>query len=110
MLIDIGEFQRLLAQKGFQIVEQENRSLPAGKALWFGIFSHAPNLCRRESGFCGRMVERPRQLAAAIDVAHRVSVDQGKRARLDRDCAGRWRSWRGNGGLSLHRVAVFVEC
>ena len=29
MLIDIGEFQRLLAQKGFQIVEQENRSLPA---------------------------------------------------------------------------------
>jgi hypothetical protein len=25
----------------------------------------APNLCRRESGFCGRMVERPRQLAAA---------------------------------------------
>ena len=37
----------------------------------------APNLCRRESGFCGRMVERPRQLAAAIDVAGRVSVDQG---------------------------------
>jgi len=28
MLIDIGELQRLLAQKGFQIVEQENRSLP----------------------------------------------------------------------------------
>jgi hypothetical protein len=28
MSIDIGEFQRLLAQKGFQIVEQENRSLP----------------------------------------------------------------------------------
>lgn len=37
----------------------------------------APNLCRRGSGFCGRMVERPRPLAAAIDVAHRVSVDQG---------------------------------
>jgi hypothetical protein len=39
MSIDIGEFQRLLAQKGLQIVEQENRSLPAGKALWLGIFS-----------------------------------------------------------------------
>ena len=39
----------------------------------------APNLCRRESGFCGRMVERPRQLAAGIDVARRVSahLDQG---------------------------------
>jgi hypothetical protein len=37
----------------------------------------APNLCRPESGFCGRMVERPRQLAAAIDVARRVSVDRG---------------------------------
>ena len=35
-LIDIGEFQRLLAQEGFQLVEQENRSLPAGKALWLG--------------------------------------------------------------------------
>jgi hypothetical protein len=60
----------------------------------------APKLCRRESGFCGRMVERrPRQLAAAIDVARRVSAPPGlrQRTRLDRDCAGRWRSWRGNG-------------
>jgi hypothetical protein len=41
----IGEFQRLLAQKGFQIVEQENRFLPAGTALWLGIFSHVSDAC-----------------------------------------------------------------
>ena len=45
MLIGIGEFQRLLAQKGFQIVEQENRFLPAGTALWLGIFSHVSDAC-----------------------------------------------------------------
>jgi SAM-dependent methyltransferase len=39
VLIDIAEFQRLLGQKGFQLVEQENRSLPAGKALWLGVFA-----------------------------------------------------------------------
>jgi hypothetical protein len=39
VLIDIVEFQRLLGQKGFQVVEQENRSLPAGKALWLGVFA-----------------------------------------------------------------------
>jgi len=38
-LIDISEFQRLLGQKGFQLVEQETRSLPAGKALWLGVFT-----------------------------------------------------------------------
>jgi hypothetical protein len=38
-LIDIDEFQRLLEQKGFQIVERETRSLPAGKALWLGVFA-----------------------------------------------------------------------
>jgi SAM-dependent methyltransferase len=38
-LIDIGEFQCLLEKKGFQVVEQENRSLPAGKALWLGVFA-----------------------------------------------------------------------
>jgi hypothetical protein len=37
-LIDISEFQRLLGLKGFRLVEQENRSLPAGKALWLGVF------------------------------------------------------------------------
>lgn len=40
-LIDISEFQRLLAQKGFQLIEQENRSLPGGKALWLGVFGRA---------------------------------------------------------------------
>jgi SAM-dependent methyltransferase len=39
VLIDIGEFQRLLEQKGFHLVDQENRSLPAGKALWLGVFA-----------------------------------------------------------------------
>lgn len=38
-LIDTREFQCLLQQKGFQLVEQESRSLPAGKALWLGVFA-----------------------------------------------------------------------
>lgn len=38
-LIDSDEFQRLLEQHGFQVVECENRPLPAGKALWMGIFA-----------------------------------------------------------------------
>jgi hypothetical protein len=38
-LIDIREFQRLLGRKGFQLVEQEDRPLPAGKTLWLGIFA-----------------------------------------------------------------------
>ena len=37
-LIDISEFQCLLGQKGFRLVEEENRSWPAGKALWLGVF------------------------------------------------------------------------
>jgi hypothetical protein len=38
-LIEISEFQRLLGQNGFRLVEQESRSLPAGKALWLGVFA-----------------------------------------------------------------------
>jgi threonine dehydrogenase-like Zn-dependent dehydrogenase len=38
-LIDVGEFQRSLERKGFQLVDQENRSLPAGKGLWLGVFA-----------------------------------------------------------------------
>jgi hypothetical protein len=38
-LIDTREFQRLLAERGFHIVEQKTRLLPAGKALWLGIFT-----------------------------------------------------------------------
>lgn len=45
VLIDIGEFQRLLEQKGFQVVEQENRFLPAGKALWLGVFAKGSDAC-----------------------------------------------------------------
>jgi hypothetical protein len=45
-LIEINELQRLLGQKGFRRVEQEIRSLPAGKALWFGVFAQPrPALC-----------------------------------------------------------------
>ena len=38
-LIDREEFQRLLRQKGFELVEQEDRPLPGGKALWLGVFA-----------------------------------------------------------------------
>jgi len=38
-LIDVTEFQALLEQKGFRLIEQENRSVPAGKVLWFGLFA-----------------------------------------------------------------------
>ena len=37
-LIDIVEFQHRLSQKNFELVEQQTRSLPAGKALWLGLF------------------------------------------------------------------------
>jgi hypothetical protein len=38
-LINREEVQRRLRLKGFQLVDQEQRSLPAGKALWLGIFA-----------------------------------------------------------------------
>jgi hypothetical protein len=38
-LIDIREFQRLLGKKGFQLVEQDNRTSAAGKTLWLGVFA-----------------------------------------------------------------------
>ena len=37
-LIDAFELQCRLGAKGFQLVEQRTRSLPAGKALWLGVF------------------------------------------------------------------------
>ncbi len=39
VLIEVPEFQRLLRQKGFQLLGQESRTLPAGKALWLGVFA-----------------------------------------------------------------------
>jgi hypothetical protein len=39
VLIDPDEAQRRLRLKGFQLIEHENRSLPAGKALWLGVFA-----------------------------------------------------------------------
>ena len=38
-LIDKDELQRLLRQKGFGLVEEAQRALPAGKALWLGVFA-----------------------------------------------------------------------
>jgi SAM-dependent methyltransferase len=38
-MIDVGHFRGLLEHKGFRLVEEEGRSLPAGKALWLGIFA-----------------------------------------------------------------------
>lgn len=37
-LIDAFELQCRLSPKGFELVEQQTRSLPAGKALWLGVF------------------------------------------------------------------------
>jgi hypothetical protein len=39
VLINIKKFQQLLGRNGFRFVERENRSLPAGKALWLGGFA-----------------------------------------------------------------------
>ena len=38
-LIDIGAFERLLAQDGFRLIEQKRRAVAGGKALWLGIFA-----------------------------------------------------------------------
>lgn len=38
-LIDPSEFQRLLGRKGFELVKEEKRALPGGKAFWLGVFS-----------------------------------------------------------------------
>jgi hypothetical protein len=37
-LIDTTEFQSVLEQKGFELLTCEIRPLPAGKAIWLGIF------------------------------------------------------------------------
>jgi predicted TPR repeat methyltransferase len=37
-LIDVPEFQRELAEKGYRMFHEERRALPGGKALWLGIF------------------------------------------------------------------------
>ena len=38
-LIDVEEFQRMMAARQFRLLEQELRPVPAGKALWLGIFA-----------------------------------------------------------------------
>ena len=37
-LVDRGELQDVLTQKGFRLVEQGQRTLPGGKAFWLGAF------------------------------------------------------------------------
>lgn len=38
-LIDPGQFQHTLERRGFRLEDQVQRPLPAGKALWMGIFA-----------------------------------------------------------------------
>ena len=38
-LIDVNEFQRLLVTRQFHLIEQQCLPVPAGKALWLGIFA-----------------------------------------------------------------------
>ncbi len=40
VLVDPSQFRRRLEERGFHLSHQEQRSLPAGKALWLGIFVH----------------------------------------------------------------------
>ncbi len=37
-LIDLSQFRRELEPRGFELLHHEKRSLPAGKALWHGVF------------------------------------------------------------------------
>lgn len=53
-LIDPVELQRLLGRKGFELVEHEQRSLPAGKAFWLGIFARDQLRARFGTGPAGR--------------------------------------------------------
>ena len=39
-LIDVPRFCGTLAERGLDLMEQEQRPLPTGKALWLGIFGH----------------------------------------------------------------------
>jgi hypothetical protein len=41
-LIDPSELQRLVLSEAFQLVREENRPLPGGKALWLGLFARVP--------------------------------------------------------------------
>ena len=40
-MIDIAGFQGLLEQRGFRLLEQDYRSLHAGKAFWLGVFARS---------------------------------------------------------------------
>lgn len=40
-LIGTGGFSRLLASRGFLLLEQETRPVPGGKALWLGVYARA---------------------------------------------------------------------
>lgn len=38
-LVDVPQFRLNLEEKGFQLIHQEHRPLPAGKAFWLAIFA-----------------------------------------------------------------------
>lgn len=38
-LVDVAQFRKELEGKGFDLLHDERRSLPGGKALWLGIFA-----------------------------------------------------------------------
>ena len=64
-LIDTGEFQRVMEQKGFHLVEQDHRTSPAGKTLWLGVFAgHLDQ--RRLYGHCD--LDHPRRAATGNEV------------------------------------------
>jgi hypothetical protein len=64
-LIDITEFQRVMEQMGFHLVEQDHRTSPAGKTLWLGVFAgHLDQ--RRLYGHCD--LDHPRRAATGNEV------------------------------------------
>ena len=73
-LIDIHELQRRLSQMGFELIEQQTRSIPAGKALWLGVFMQKNEAGSAGSdGFCSAGQEKRK-------VRHDVS-DERKRGK-----------------------------
>jgi hypothetical protein len=74
-LVDSGKFQRLLEQKGFQVVEQENRFLPAGKALWLGVFAKGSEACAGAAEHDVTQAYRAPSLTSANEISEN-SVDE----------------------------------
>lgn len=41
-LIEVAKFRLEMASRGFEIVDEDERLLPGGKAFWLGVFARAP--------------------------------------------------------------------